>query len=500
MNGFLEHDIHQELAAFDVPGASIAVVKDDEIVLAAGFGVRESGKEEVVDEHTLFAAGSISKSITATSLAILVEEGRISWDDPVTSYLPDFQLYDPYVTREITIRDLLTHRSGLAKISGGTIWYGSTYDRQQVIHRLRHLKPVSSFRSQFAYQNVMYLVAGEIIPAVSGISWDDFVQQRLFSPLDMNFSNTRIDALALAPNRARPHSIIDEKLNRIEYRSYDNVGPAASFNTTATELLNFVRLFLNRGQVDKQPLINPKVLGELTQAQMVIPIQTSPPELRGLTPKFFSYGLGWFIRDYRGQKVIIHSGGVDGMTAIAAFVPAENLGVAILANQETPLPAAMFVSVLDKYFGEPKTDWFAAYQVSREKNQKKNQASREEIEQARVTGTSPSLPIQDYAGRFQDILYGDANVKVDNDHLVLSFENTPSFTGDLEHWHYDTFRIHWRDPVVPPGLATFPLNSKGEVSAINFDQPSLLDVDFGELNFIAINEEDRRQGDNEAVG
>ena len=488
MNGLLEPDFHQTLEAFEVPGTSIAIVKDDAVVFTAGYGVCELGYNLPVDEHTLFAAGSISKSITATCLAMLVGEGKLLWDDPVTKYLPDFQLYDSYVTREITIRDLLTHRSGLAEVSGGTVWYGSTYNRQQVIYRLRHLKPVTSFRSQFAYQNVMYLVAGEIIPAITGLSWDEFVQQRLLTPLNMKSSNTSTKALSQAPNVATPHSIIDEKLKRIEYRNYDNVGPAASINTSAFDLLQFLRLYLNDGQVSNQSLIDPKVFANLTQAQIAIPIQPPPAELNALTPKFSFYGLGWFIRDYRGRKVVFHSGGVDGMTAIAAFVPEEQLGVVALSNQETPLPASIFSIVLDRFFGEPKTDWFAAYQAFQKKNREKNQATREEIEKARVKGTSPSLPLQDYAGKFRDILYGDAGVTLENDLLVLRFDHSPCFTGDLEHWHYDTFRIHWRDPLIPKGLVTFTLTSNAEVSAMRFDQPRLLDVDFGELNFIRIKE------------
>jgi CubicO group peptidase (beta-lactamase class C family) len=190
MKTLFNADFQQALDAFEAPGASIAIVKDDEVVFSTGYGVRELGGDQKVDEHTLFAAGSISKSFTSTCLAMLVGEGKISWEDPVTKYLTDFQLYDAYVTREFTIRDLLTHRSGLAEISGGTVWYGSNYDRGELIRRLRYLKPVSSFRSQFAYQNVMYLVAGEIIPAVTGVSWDDFVQQRLLTPLNMKSTNT----------------------------------------------------------------------------------------------------------------------------------------------------------------------------------------------------------------------------------------------------------------------------------------------------------------------
>ncbi len=187
MDDFLPSDFQQTLAAFEVPGTSIAVAKDDAVVFAAGYGLCDVGSNQPVNEHTLFAAGSISKSLTATCLAMLVGEGMLSWDDHVTKHLPGFQLYDSYVTREITIRDLLTHRSGLGKVSGGTVWYGSTYNREQVIHRLRHLKPVASFRSEFAYQNVMYLVAGEIIAAVSGLKLGRFRSRTALCTLKYGF-------------------------------------------------------------------------------------------------------------------------------------------------------------------------------------------------------------------------------------------------------------------------------------------------------------------------
>jgi CubicO group peptidase (beta-lactamase class C family) len=414
---------------------------------------------------------------------MLVGEGKISWEDPVTKYLTDFQLYDAYVTREFTIRDLLTHRSGLAEISGGTVWYGSNYDRGELIRRLRYLKPVSSFRSQFAYQNVMYLVAGEIIPAVTGVSWDDFVQQRLLTPLNMKSTNTSTNDLSQVPNIAMPHSRIDGKVQQVAYRNYDNVAPAASINTSAADLAQYVRFYLNGGKVDEQTLVESQAFAELTQAQITIPITPRPGDLAGLTPKFNAYALGWFLRDYLGRKIVLHTGGVDGMTALAAFVPEEQLGMVVLSNQETPFIGAACFHILDTFLGKTATDWFSVYASWFREEQEKKQ--HEQTTLVRVTDTSPSLPLSGYAGRFQDPLYGLASVTLENEELVLRFEHSPCFTGDLEHWHYDTFRIHWRDPMITKGLVTFPLNSQAKVSEMRFDQPRLLDVDFAELNFVA---------------
>jgi CubicO group peptidase (beta-lactamase class C family) len=487
INTLINTDFQQTLNAFEVPGASIAVVKNDEVVFANGYGVRELGADQNVDKYTLFAAGSISKSFTSTCLAMLVGEGKIAWDDPVTKYLPDFQLYDAYVTREITIRDLLTHRSGLAEISGGTVWYGSDRDRREVIRRLRYLKPVSSFRSKFAYQNVMYLVAGEIIPAVTGVSWDDFVRERLLVPLNMKSTNTSTNDLSQVSNVASPHSKIDGKVQRVAYRNYDNVGPAASINTSAADLVQYVRFYINSGRTGGQELVESKAFAELTQAQIAMPIAPRPAELVALTPKFNAYGLGWFLRDYRGRKIVLHTGGVDGMTALAGFVPEEELGIVILSNQETPFIGAAFFHILETLLGDPATDWLSAYAAW---FQKEEQQKQQQPTPTAISGTSLSLPLSGYAGKFCDTLYGDATVNLEDEHLVLRFEHSSCFTGDLEHWHYDTFRIHWRDPIVPKGFVTFPLDSRGKISEMKFDQPPLLDAEFAELNFVAVADPD----------
>lgn len=480
--------INSMLERFATPGLAIAVVKDDELVLAQGFGQRGLDQSAPVDEHTLFAIGSISKSFTATSLGLLVDEGRLAWDDPVHKYLPDFQMFDPYVTREITIRDLLTHRSGLAEVSGGTIWYGSTHDRAEVVKRIRHLKPVSSFRSQFAYQNIMYLVAGQLIPAVTDLDWDTFVQQRLFKPLSMSDSVTSITAFTPQAKVVTPHITVDNQARVVAHRNYDNVGPAASIYCSVVDLAQYVRMHVRQGCYADQPLLNPATAREMTTPQMVIPIRSNPPALAALTPEFYTYGFGWFIRSYRGRKVVTHSGGVDGLVALVTLVPEEDLGIVALINQECALAAAAIYSVLDFYLDAPVTDWYEAFwQVQREAAEK-DQAARSALEQARVKGTRPSLDLAQYAGIYQADVYGEASVTLEDSRLVLRFSHTPAFMADLEHWHYDTFRTHWRDPMVTPGLVAFPLTPHGKSFEMKFDQPKLLDVDFAELEFTRVPE------------
>ncbi len=479
------------LASFATPGLAVSVVKNDTLILAQGYGLRALDRPTPVDEHTLFSIGSISKSFTATGLALLVDEGKLAWDDPVLKHLPDFQLFDPYATREIMIRDLLTHRSGLAEVSGGTIWYGSTYNRAEVVKRIRHLKPVTSFRSQFAYQNIMYLVAGQLIPAVTGIDWDTFVQERIFKPSGMTDSVTSITAFKSDENVVTPHATIDDKVQAVAHRNYDNVGPAASIYSSAVDMAHYLRLHLQHGQSADQQLLSAAVAQELITPHMVIPIRSYPPALAALTPEFYAYGLGWFIRNYRGRKVVMHSGGVDGLVALATMVPEEELGIVVLANQESALVAAVTYSILDAYLGAPATDWYAAYLQVRQEAIEKEHSAKAEIEETRVKGTRPALTLEQYAGTYQAAVYGEASLALENGSLVLRFSHTPSFTGDLEHWHYDVFRIHWRDPMVTPGFVTFPLTAQGKPCEMKFDQPRLLDVDFAELQFTRVPETNR---------
>jgi CubicO group peptidase (beta-lactamase class C family) len=484
-------NLNAALANFATPGLAVAVVKNDALVMAQGFGQRGLDQSAPVDEHTLSAIGSISKSFTATGLAMLVDEGKLAWDDPVLKVLPGFQLFDPYATRELTVRDLLTHRSGLAEVSGGTIWYGATYDRAAVVKRIRHLKPVSSFRSQFAYQNIMYLVAGQLIPAVTGIDWDTFVKERLFKPLGMRDSVTSITAFKPDENVVTPHITVDGQAQAVAHRNYDNVGAAASIYASVVDMAQYLRLHLRQGRYADQQLLNPATAQELATPQMVIPIRPNPPALAALTPEFYTYGLGWFIRNYRGRKVVTHSGGVDGMVALATMVPEEDLGIVVLVNQESALAAAVVYTLLDAYLGAPVTDWYSAFLQVRQELSEKEQAAKAASEAARVPETQPALALEQYAGTYHADVYGEASVMLEDSHLVLRFSPTPSFTGDLEHWHYETFRIHWRDPMVTTGFVTFPLTAQGKAFEMKFDQPKLLDVDFSELEFTRTPETDK---------
>lgn len=462
LNGFDDY-INKALRDWEVPGLAIAIVKKDQVVFAKGYGVRKLGEPAPVDEKTLFAIGSSSKAFTAAAIAMLVDEGKMKWDDPATKHLPGFQLFDPYVTREITVRDLLSHRSGL----GGAdfIWYATPYDRDEIWSRIRHVKPSSSFRSTFGYQNIMYLAAGQIVSRVSGKNWDDFIRERIFTPLGMSLSNTTIRAFAGQNNVATPHAKLDEKVQTIPWRNIDNIAPAGSINSNVSDMAQWVRLQLAEGSYKGARLISSGAAKEMHEPQTIIP---RDPQLSLFMPDthFRSYGLGWMLQDYKGRKVVQHGGAIDGMLAMVGMMPEEELGVVILSNlQGQLLPTALMFRIFDAYLGAPPKDWTGDMLKAIKGLEGQGKAAQKKLEESRVKGTQPSLPLEKYAGTYKDEAFGDAKVALENGKLVL---RTPAFVADLEHWHYDTFRATFRDIViVGKALATFTLNSQGKTDALN---------------------------------
>ncbi|MFQ6113550.1 MAG: serine hydrolase [bacterium] len=460
----LDTYIEESRREWEIPGVAVAIVKDDSIIFARGYGVRELGKKEKVDAHTIFAVASNTKAFTAALLGMLVEEGKISWDDRVTDYLREFQLYDPYVTREITIRDLLTHRSGLPRFGGDHLWIGSSKSRAEILHRIRYLQPNAPFRAKYQYQNIMFVAAGQIIPAVTGTSWDEFIEQRIFVPLGMSESCTSVRDLRNRKNVATPHEVVGGKLLPIEYDNVDNVAPAGAVNSNVVEMAQWMRLNLNQGVYNGKQILSQQIIREMQSVQMPIPISTSREKMFGT--HFLGYGFGWLLFDYKGHKVVSHSGGLSGMISLQTLIPDENLGVIILTNfAPHSLTRALTYRIIDAFLGEPERDWSAEYLVRRKKARERQRKAEMELQTSRIKGTKPSLKLEEYAGKYFDELSGEAEVKLENGHLLFYYN--PRYIGDLEHWHYDTFRVAWRHPIYDmPGktFLTFYLDEKGQVS------------------------------------
>ena len=473
LSGFDDY-VNKALREWEVPGLAIAIVKDDRIVMAKGYGVRKLGDPTLVNERTLFAIGSSSKAFTAASIAMLVDEGKLKWDDRVTKYLPEFELYDPYVTRELTVRDLLCHRSGLER--GDLLWYGSEYDRDEILRRTRYLKPTWSLRSTFGYQNLMYLAAGQLIAKVSGKSWDEFIRQRIFVPLSMTASNTSIRDFKNADNVSSPHAKVEEKIEVIPWRNIDNIAPAGSINSNVVEMAQWVRLQLGQGEYQKQRLLSSGAAKEMQTSQTVI--RAEPPySIFYPEAHFLNYGLGWFLHDYKGRKVVEHGGAIDGMRAQVAMIPEEKLGLVILTNMGgSTLPLPLMFRVFDAYLGAPQRDWGAEMLKTFKSFEEQGKAAQKKAEAERVKDTRHSLALAEYAGAYKNDLYGE--VKVTNENGKLGVRFGPAFTGGLEHWHYDTFRAKFVGAGAPTAFITFALNAQGKIDNLTLNLPGIAEYPF----------------------
>lgn len=467
--GGLDEYITAAMAAWEVPGLAIAVVHDGRTAYERGYGVRDVTTGEPVDEHTLFAVGSTSKAFTSAALGMLVDEGRLGWDDRVIDHIPWFEMYDAYATRELTIRDLLTHRSGLSR--GDAVWSRWPHDRKEIIRRIRYLRPTRSFRGAWQYQNLMFLTAGEVVHAVSGKSWDDFVAERIFAPLGMSRSVTSTNPLPRMENVASPHVPVDGEPTPVPHKDIDNVGPAGSIYSSVSQMARWVALHLESGVHGGARLVSDSVMAEMHYPQMAI--QADAPEnrlhSRDAVMNFNAYGLAWWLLDYRGRKVVDHGGGIDGMRAHVAFMPEEGVGMVALSNaRPNNLIVALMYRVFDHYLdggaGPESADWSTLMLAEMKEGEARAAEARRALEADRAAGTSPSRPLSEYAGAYEeqyhgvvDILYGDAGLR-----LNLGGKTA----GRLEHWHYDVFRVVPDNPANPDLFLTFTVGADGAVGTL----------------------------------
>ncbi|HTP68928.1 MAG TPA: serine hydrolase [Dongiaceae bacterium] len=463
----LDDYVARSMKTFEVPGMAVAIVKDGKVVFSKGYGVRKLGDATPVDENTLFGIGSNTKAFTAAALATLVDAGKISWDDPVYERLKGFQMYDPYVSKEMRIRDLLCHRSGLGLGEGDLMfWPHTTFTRDEVVYRLRFLKPATSFRTTYAYNNLMFLTAGQVVAEVSGKSWDDYIRENIFQPLGMNSSNTSNSLFNASGNWAYPHSKVDGKLQTIPFENLDNAGPAGSIDSSIADMSKWVLLQLNRGKIpgSEARVFSEQASRAMWAQQMVVPVSNLPEEVKNLQAHFGGYGMGWGLRDYKGRKLVGHTGGVAGFVTRVMLVPEESLGVVILTNaEETAAFDSVLFHILDSYFGGSTIDYIAAFKTLNDKNKKDAEDTMDKAAQSRAADSKSVLPLEKYAGDYSDPWYGKVNIKVENSGLVLNFERTPKGIADLQHWQYDTFKAHWRDRTVEDAFATFALNPDGSI-------------------------------------
>jgi CubicO group peptidase (beta-lactamase class C family) len=463
----LDNFVQRVMDEFEVPGLALAIVRDGQVIVGKGYGLRHMGESGRVDENTLFGIASNTKAFTATALGLLVEDGIIGWDDPVIDYLPWFRMSDPYVTHEITIRDLLVHRSGLALGAGDLMWWPpSDYNRREIAERLRYLPLETSFRSAYAYDNVLYSVAGEVIEEVSGMTWEEFVSSRIIDRVGMDGSNVLNSAAGNGGNVAGTHARIDGTVRPVSPLASDNTNPAGGINSNAADMAKWLIVQLDSGRVaDGSQLFMPATTTQLWNPVTPIPIGPPPVELASQRPNFRFYALGFGISDYLGRRMISHTGGLPGYVSQLAMIPDIKLGIVILTNQES---GAAFRSILyhllDHYLEGPDTDWLEAYSSLMARINAATQAANDNTAAERDSESRPSLPLASYAQTYNDSWYGDIVVAMEGEDMVLRFSHTPQLVGTMEHWQHDTFIVRWWNRELrADAFVTFSLNPDGSI-------------------------------------
>lgn len=469
----LDEWLESNRGEWNIPGMAVGVVKDGEVIYARGFGETQLGSGELVDVNTVFSIASVSKNMTATALAILVDEGKIGWDDKITSHIPWFQLKDPWSTRQITIRDALTHRVGLGRILGNRLQFMTQSSRDEVLYQTRFMDVEKSFRSGFVYNNVMYSLAGQVIEYTDGRTWDEFMQQQLFAPLGMTRTTTSIAAMEAQSNIAYPHQEIDGKLEPIARRNWDNAGPAGGINASINDLNTWMLMQLGvSGTYNDQEIVSAAQMNEIHKPQIAhIPQDALSSQS--------AYGLGWNILDYKNHRVWTHGGATDGFNTFMYLMPEMELGIVMVGNTFNRLGIAVAYQVMDAFLGESDRDWSEFHLNHYKKQYQRAAEARTEIDQSRIKNTKPTLKTTDYVGVYVSEAYGKVEVFEQGNGLAIRFWDDENLEAALEHWHYDTYRAIWKNRALREEFMQFHLDKNGRIAALEFEfvlRPMLLQV------------------------
>lgn len=459
----IDSAMNEAMKFWQTPGAAIVVVKGDQVIFIKGYGVRDVGTKVAVTPDTVFAIGSTTKAFTTAAMAMLADEGKMSWDDPVRKHVPYFRLSDPLANENVTMRDIVTHRTGL--IRHDLLWYGSPWNREEIVRRIGFVPLTYGFRTTFQYQNIMFLTAGLAVGNASGSSWEDFIQRRIFDPLGMKSASLSTSVAEKSADHATPHQKRGATVEAMPWRNIDNIAPAGSINASVRDLSNWLLLQLNEGVLDGKRLISAENIREMHTPQMVIRNEGRwqlffPPSATSQ----LSYGLGWFINDYRGRKLVMHGGTIDGFRASIVLVPSSKLGVAVLTNLNgTQMPEAVCYTVVDLLEALPRKAWNETISEQAKLFEAETNNAVMARLGARKKDTKPSRELAAYAGTYEDAAYGKAEISFIDGGLVM---NWSSFNAKLQHFHFDTFAI------LEPRLATeqvqFQLGADGEVNGLNF--------------------------------
>lgn len=480
-------DAYFEKAASDwgVPGISVGIVKDGEIVFSKGYGVLEVGKTEKPDGNTLYAIASNSKAFTSSMIAMLVQEGKLKWDDKVQKYLPWFELYDSYVSREITIKDLLCHNSGLGTFSGDVIWYKSGLTSEEILRRIKYLPNKFDFRDGYGYSNLMYITAGEVIKTVTGKTWGQNLQERILTPLKMDRTIFSLPMLVEKGNFATPHAFEEEKNIPIQYEDWEEVGALGGIISSVNDIGKWMIFNMNHGINGNDTLLTSPSINMLWK--MHNPFLVDQTKTNESKTHFRGYGLGWSLADFHGRLRVSHTGGYDGMISAVTMIPDEKLGVVVLSNGMNPPNSAITNYVLNAFLELEEKDWSVQMLEQSKKRQSGDKRISDRIEK-QIKGTNPSLPLEKYAGNYNSLIYGKIEVKLENGKLRMYFEHTPDLSATLEHWHYDVWKINWDKTHAwfSFGTVKFNMTNNLEITGMDFDVPND-DIFFEELKPFSVN-------------
>lgn len=449
----------QVMNSWKVPGAAVVIVDRGEVVLSKGYGFRDLSASLPATPHTRFAIGSITKSFNVAVLGMLVDEGKLDWDKPVLQYLPDFRMYNQFATESITIRDLVTHRTGLPRHD--MVAYTSDFSRREIVRRLRYLQPSADVRTLFQYSNLMYVVAGCVAEQVSGMRWEDLVTERVLHPLGMTETNFSISGIRSSSDFALPYKQGRDRLAQVDFLDMDSIGPAGEINSTIADLARYLMFHINRGRVEDKRLLTEYNSLQMQTTQIAIP---GPPEYDDLGPK--GYGMGFYISTYRGHKLVEHSGDTEGFAAELAFLPEQRSGVVILTNlNNSPLRNIVAYNVLDRLLGLAQASWSLRFEESRKRGQPIDKGAFTEGDTYHKSSTRPSHEVSSYVGEYTNPGYGTANISVDGQgNLRLRLNRR---TRALRHFHYDVFEIP-DDPLDPlqRKKVIFLMDHRGDIRSL----------------------------------
>lgn len=457
---------------WDVPSATIGIVKDGKLVFTGNYGVKTVGNTKQPDANTLYAIASNSKAFTSAVMGMLVQEGKVDWNDKVKDYLPYFAVYDEWVSNHVTIRDLLSHRVGLGTFSGDNIWYKSEMSTEEIIKHIQYVPQAYEFRSGYGYSNLMFITAGKLIETVTGKSWGQNVQERILDPLGMDRTITSVRNLDDKGNYATPHARKDNTNYTIPWVSWDNVAATGGIISSVNDMAKWMIFNLDNGVHKNDTLLAPQTRNMIwTPHNNFVVDQT---QANDFDQHYNGYGLGWALGEFKGHMRVSHTGGYDGMITAVTLIPDEKLGVVVLTNGvKSPIMAATYYA-LDRFLDKDNTkDWSADY-LQRTNSYAAQDTRITDRKASRVQGTQPSIAVADILGKYTSNLVGPIHITKNGETLELTFENAPLLSATLTHWHYDVWELHWKHPQAWFSFGTIQIehDNNMKVTGFSFDVPN----------------------------